>query len=59
MKFVNLNNLIILFFSTLLVLIKYIVSYFLNYEEDFFFKILRLSYEDFESYALLVESFRA
>ena len=57
MKFVNINNLIILFFSTLLVLIKYIVSYFLNYEEDFFFKILRLSYEDFESYALLVESF--
>ena len=42
--------------SSLIILSKYIVSYFLNFEEDLFFKIIRLGEEDFESYALIVES---
>ncbi len=42
--------------SFLIILSKYIVSYFLNFEEDLFFKIIRLGEEDFESYALIVET---
>ncbi len=56
MKSKNIYVFNILLISGLLVLSKYIVSYALNYEEDLFFKIFRLAYEDFESYALISES---
>ena len=56
MKFINIPNSKILLISTLLVLSKYLVSYFLNNEEDLFFKIIRLGYIDFETYALITES---
>ena len=56
MKFINIPNSKILLISTLLVLSKYLVSYLLNNEEDLFFKIIRLGYIDFETYALITES---
>tara|TARA_B110000305_G_C19418735_1_gene629579 strand:+ start:109 stop:1983 length:1875 start_codon:yes stop_codon:yes gene_type:complete len=56
MKFININNFKILFLSTLLVLSKYFISYFLNFDEDLFFKIIRLGDQDFENYALITES---
>ena len=56
MKFINIPNSKILLISTLLVLSKYLVSYILNNEEDLFFKIIRLGYKDFETYALITES---
>ena len=56
MKVANIYNFKILLISALLVLLKYFVSYFLNYEEDLFFKILRHADSDFETYALITES---
>ena len=56
MKFINIYSFKILLISTLLVLSKYLVSYFFNLEEDLFFKIIRLADTDFETYALITES---
>tara|TARA_B110000259_G_scaffold171675_1_gene203380 strand:+ start:1890 stop:3761 length:1872 start_codon:yes stop_codon:yes gene_type:complete len=56
MRIQNTEKLKVLFVSALLVLIKYAVSYFFNYEEDLFFKIIRLADSDFETYAMIVES---
>ena len=39
----------------ILLSIKYLVSYSLNFDEDIFFKILRLSESDFHEYAQMVE----
>ena len=43
-------------FTFLLLSIKYFISYFLNFNEDIFFKILKLSEIDFHEYAYMVES---
>jgi len=56
MKSKNIYNLNIILISTILVLSKYIISYTLNYEEDLFFKIIRLADKDFETYALITKS---
>ena len=40
----------------LLLSIKYFISYSLNFHEDIFFKILKLSEIDFYEYAYMVES---
>ena len=39
----------------ILLSIKYFVSYYLNFDEDIFFKILKLSETDFYEYAQMVE----
>ena len=39
----------------ILLSIKYLVSYSLNFDEDIFFKILKLSETDFYEYAQMVE----
>ena len=56
MKSKNIYNLNIILISIILVLSKYIISYLLNYEEDLFFKIIRLADKDFETYALITKS---
>jgi len=56
MKNLNIYTLKIFFISILLISIKYIVSYFFNNDEDLLFKIIRLADQDFETYALIIES---
>ena len=59
-KFMNNNKIFIIKIATLtflLLSIKYFISYFLNFNEDIFFKILKLSEIDFYEYAYMVESF--
>ena len=56
----NNNKIFIIKIATLtflLLSIKYFISYFLNFNEDIFFKILKLSEIDFYEYAYMVESF--
>ena len=43
-------------FTLILLSIKYAISYLLNFNEDIFFKILKLSEIDFYEYAYMVES---
>ncbi len=43
-------------FTLILLSIKYAISYLLNFNEDIFFKILKLSEMDFYEYAYMVES---
>lgn len=56
MKNLNIYTFKIFFISILLISIKYIVSYFFNNDEDLLFKIIRLADQDFETYALIIES---
>lgn len=50
------NYLILIFLAILLAISKYLVSYFLNFDESLFFKIIRLSEIDFFEYSLITES---
>ena len=50
------NYLILIFLGIFLVISKYLVSYFLNFDESLFFKIIRLSESDFFEYSLITES---
>jgi len=51
------NFLVLVFLGIFLVISKYLVSYYLNFDESLFFKIIRLSERDFFEYSLITESF--
>ena len=50
------NYLVLFFLGIFLVISKYLVSYYLNFDESLFFKIIRLSERDFFEYSLVTES---
>lgn len=56
MKFINSYEFKLFLISSLLILIKYLVSYYFYFDEDLFFKIFRLARTDFDTYSLIIES---